>query len=112
MRLCVDENLRGRELMNRLRLAGHDIVTLGPGVIDAEVWATAQEFEAPILTMNGSDFLPLARSGHAGLLVVHAEGNATRDMKSGAIAKAIDRIDKRYPAGLRDLIVVVNQHRS
>lgn len=114
VRLCVDENLRSRELLNRLRLAGHDIVALEKGVTDAEVWATAQELEAPVLTMNGSDFIALGRSGggHAGLLVVRAEGNATRDMKPGAIARAIDRIDKRYAAGLRDLIVVVNQHRS
>jgi len=33
-------------------------------------------------------------------------------MKPGAIARAIDRIDKRNPASLRNVIVVVNQHRS
>ncbi|MBA2632263.1 MAG: DUF5615 family PIN-like protein [Chloroflexi bacterium] len=114
MRLCVDEDVRSEELLNRLRNAGHDVVILEKGLADQEVWDFAQWHDAPVLTRNADDFIGLARSGahHAGLLIVLAEGDATRDMKPGAIARAIDRIDKRNPAGLRNVIVVVNQHRS
>ena len=114
MRLCVDEDLASKELSNRLRRAGHDIVTLVRGLADEGVWSAAQQHHAPVLTMNASDFIALASSAgaHAGLLVVFAEGDATRDMKPADIAEAIDRIDQRHPAGLRGMVIVVNQHQS
>jgi len=114
MRPCVDEDVRSAELLKRLRNGGHDIITVEKSLADQDLWDLAQRQDAPVLTRNAADFIGLAQSGiaHAGLLVVFAEGDATRDMKPGAIARAIDRIDKRYPAGPRDLIIVVNQHRS
>ncbi|MDQ3688428.1 MAG: DUF5615 family PIN-like protein [Chloroflexota bacterium] len=110
----MDEDVRSDELLNRLRASGHDIIAVDKGLADQELWDLAQQRDAPVLTRNTADFIGLAHSGveHAGLLALFAEGNPTRDMKPGAIARAIDRIDTRYPAGLRDLIVVVNQHRS
>lgn len=114
MRLCVDEDLRSEELLNRLRNGGHDIITVEKGLADQEVWNFAQRHDAPVLARNAADFIGLAQSGvdHAGLLVVFAEGDATRDMKPGAIVRAIERIGERHSGGLRDLIIVVNQHRS
>lgn len=114
MRLYVDEDLASKELINRLGRAGHDALTLAKGLADEGVWSVAQQHGAAVLTMNASDFIALASSegAHAGLLVVFAEGDATRDMKPADIAEAIDRIDKRHPAGLRDMVIVVNQHRS
>lgn len=113
MRLCVDEDLRSAELLNRLRNDGHEIVALENGLADQAVWDLAQRQQVPVLTRNAADFIGLAQSaaGHAGLLLVLAEGHATRDMKPGAIARAIGRIDERY-ANLSNHIVVVNQHRS
>jgi len=113
VRLCVDEDLASRELVNRLRRAGHHIATLRKGLPDEDVWREAQRLEASVLTMNASDFLTLSSSGgHAGLLIVFAEGDRTRDMKPADIADAVDRIDARHPDGLRNFIGIVNHYRS
>ncbi|MGH2444962.1 MAG: DUF5615 family PIN-like protein [Candidatus Limnocylindria bacterium] len=113
MRLCVDEDLRSAELLNRRRKGGHEIIRIENGLTDQAVWDLAQRHDAAVLTRNAGDFIGLAQfpGHHAGLLLVLAEGDATRDMKPGAVARAIGRVDERY-ASLGDLIVVVNQHRS
>ncbi|MGQ0607507.1 MAG: DUF5615 family PIN-like protein [Chloroflexota bacterium] len=114
VRLCVDEDLRSGELLNRLRNAGHDVIALDKGLTDEEVWGFAQQHDAAVLTGNAADFTGLALTDvhHAGLLIVLAEGDATRDMTPRAIARAIERISDRHPTGLRGLTVVVNHYRS
>ena len=113
MRLVVDEDLRSKELLNRLRKGGYEIISLENGLTDQAVWDLAQRHGAPVVTRNAGDFIGLAQSGadHAGLLLVLAEGDARRDMKPGAIARAIDRIDERH-ASLGGLVVILNRYRS
>ena len=65
MRLCVDEDLASKEMLGRLRRAGHEIVPLTKGLPDVDVWNLAQRHDAPLMTMNASDFIGLASSTSA-----------------------------------------------
>jgi hypothetical protein len=49
------------------------------GVLDRTVWIHAQKFRLVVCTVNGRDFIELAREGtHCGVVVIPSGGNLRR----------------------------------
>lgn len=110
MKILVDEDLASRELMRRLESAfPGEVLAPTRETSDDEVWRRAQEERAAILTGNVVDFLELARerSSHHGLLLVYRR-NDRRDLRAAGIAAGMVTIADRYPDGLKELILAVN----
>lgn len=114
MRLYLDEDMASRELVRRLALQGHEVLPVLHGVTDHGAWASAQEADACVVTLNAKDFLELAEGTehHRGLIVGYREGDSTRDMRFAEIAEAIRRIDATFAGDLRDRVVALNHFRS
>lgn len=113
MRLCLDENLRSKELRRRLLAAGHELVEPDLGSSDPEVWAVAQAHRAAVLTGNAVDFVPLAEASveHAGLLLVYRESDRRRDMTAADVVTALGRVEAAYAGVIHGQIVVLNRLR-
>ncbi|MBN9405618.1 MAG: DUF5615 family PIN-like protein [Burkholderiales bacterium] len=98
MKLLVDEDSQARRLLDALRQAGHDVLSVAElgcnGLPDAQVFAQAQSQGRTLLTHNVADFLALARQagGHAGVLAVFRDGNPRHTMDYGHIVRAIDAL--------------------
>ena len=110
MRLLVDEDLASRELLRRLESAFRgDVLRPERETSDDEVWRRAQAEHAAIVTGNVVEFLRLAneRPTHHGLLLVYRR-NDPRDLRASDIAAAVMAISERYPDGIADLILAVN----
>ena len=111
MRLLVDEDLGSHELLRRLEeaLPGR-ILAPEREMSDEAVWTRAHGHGAAILTANVVDFLSLAaeRPDHHGLLLVYRVNDPTKDLQAADIAARIAAILTRYPAGLRSMILGVN----
>lgn len=111
MRLLVDEDLGSREILRRLEeaLPGR-ILAPQREMSDEAVWNRAQGHGAAILTANIVDFLSLAaeRPDHNGLLLVYRVNDPTKDLQAADIAARVAAILARYPAGLRSMILGVN----
>lgn len=95
MKLLVDEDSQARRLLDALRQAGHDVLSVAElgcnGLPDAQVFAQAQSQGRTLLTHNVADFLALARQagGHAGVLAVFRDGNPRHSMDYEQIVRAI-----------------------
>jgi predicted nuclease of predicted toxin-antitoxin system len=113
VRLCLDENIRSRELVSRLLVMGHEVVEADLGISDAEVWEFAHRNHAVVVTGNAVDFVPLAKASghHAGLLLVYRDNDPRRDMATADIATAINNVDAGYGGVIVELILVLNQFR-
>lgn len=113
MRLCLDENLRSKELRSRLLADGHEVVDPDLGSTDPDVWAFAQRQTAVVLTGNAVDFVRLARDSehHAGLLLVYRDNDPGRDMSSADIAAAVGNVDAAYSGAIDGQVLVLNQFR-
>jgi hypothetical protein len=110
VRILVDEDLASRELISRLESAfAGDVLPPARETSDAEVWRRAQEAAAAILTGNVVDFLDLARQrpSHHGVLLVFRR-NDPHDLRAAGIAAGVVAIAERYPDGVKDLILAVN----
>ncbi len=81
MRLLLDANLSPRNVADRLRALGHDVLALAEdavyeGLPDPQVLELAATEERILITRNSRDFAPLAREWaeaqrpHAGLILV------------------------------------------
>ena len=114
MRLCLDENLRSRELRRRLQAAGHEGVAPDLGIPDREVWEFAQRSSAVVVTGNAVDFEALARGTehHAGLLLVYRVNDPQRDMTAADVASAIGNVGAAVGATIDGLVLVLNQFRG
>src|SRR5947208_578328 len=82
------------------------------GADDLAVWDHAQSQQAVVVTENAVDFVPLAEHSddHWGLLLIYRENDRERDMTAAVIARAIGRVDRAYPDGVRGQILVLNAH--
>lgn len=113
MRLYLDEDLAGRELVARLTSAGHDLVPPNRGALDLSAWLHAQAEQSTVVTQNGRDFKPLADEtpGHWGLLVVYRDNDPSRDMPPAEVAAAIDRVAVAMPDGVQGMVLSLNAFR-
>lgn len=113
MRIYLDEDLAGRELIARLTTAGHDLVPTLRGAPDPWAWQHAQTEKACVVTQNGPDFEELADTtpGHWGLLIVYLVNDPTRDMAPAQVAAAIDRVAVAMPEGVQDRVLSLNAFR-
>lgn len=102
MRFHIDHDLAGRELVTRLRNAGHDVeIPMDVGLAaasDPVQFAYAIRSGRVLLTRNAQDFEPLhdliiaAGGHHGGLLYVHSENDASRDLSPRGIVVALARL--------------------
>lgn len=99
MKLLVDEDSQARRLLDALRQAGHDVLSVAElgcnGLPDAQVFAQAQSQGRTLLTHNVADFLALARQadGHAGVLAVFRDGEPRHTMGYEQIVRAIGALE-------------------
>lgn len=99
MKLLVDEDSQARRLLDALRHAGHDVLSVAElgcnGQPDAQVFAQAQRLGRALLTHNVADFLALARQaeGHAGVLAIFRDGNPRHTMSHAQIVRAIAALE-------------------
>jgi predicted nuclease of predicted toxin-antitoxin system len=104
MNIYLDDNLAGIQLINLLVKAGHAVIQ--PADVDMAGESDAKHFEYairnkwPVLTKDCDDFeelhqLILASGGsHAGVLVIRAEHDSTKNMQPKHIAGSIAKLAK------------------
>lgn len=108
----MDEDLASRELLSRLDVAfPGEVLRPAREASDDDVWTRAQNEAAAILTGNAVDFLRLVREheSHHGLILVH-RSNEPSDLTASVILEGVEAISGRYPDGIKDLILVVNDY--
>lgn len=114
LRLLVDEDSLAKALVNRLRNAGHDVITVNEmglnGRSDEVVLALAIAEERVLLTHNCNDFQVLHKANpcHPGIIAIYRDANRTKNMSRSAIVNAIANIElAKFP--LANQFVVLNQ---
>lgn len=99
--------------MARLRKEGHHVETLPTGTPDELIWPHAQEHDLIVLTGNPDDFtVQAARTAdHNGLLLVHGERDARKQMSDAAIAAAIEYVREVHGETVRGQQINLNEWR-
>ena len=102
VRLLVDECSEAKLLVQKLRDAQHDVLTVSEAnlrnVRDADVFAAAIDDNRILLTHNPADFVELheirmaQNLTHPGLFLVHRKNKPT-DMTYDQIVKAIENLE-------------------
>lgn len=116
MRLLLDECVGGKQLVAKLKVAGHDVVrsldAIGGGAEDPVVFAFAQNEKRVIVTLNSRDFDALATVSleHAGLILIYQDGDG-RDMSYDDVVAAVANVENTHVDGISKMIVVLNQYR-
>lgn len=99
MKLLVDEDTQARRLIDLLKEAGHDVVSIADldlnGVPDADVFASAQSLSRLVITHNCADFLALADEAdhHCGVLGIYRDADPRRCMTYSDIVRAIAKLE-------------------
>jgi predicted nuclease of predicted toxin-antitoxin system len=99
LRLLLDEDTQARRLVERLRQAGHDILTTAEaglrGAPDADVLAFAARKGRVVLTRNCADYLELHRQdpSHHGILCIYQDSDPSKAMTHADIPRAIDNLE-------------------
>ena len=99
LRLLLDEDIQAKLLVNLLKKAGHDVLTINDvnltGQLDPMVLDYARQTNRILLTQNCHDFEDLhhINPNHAGILAVYHEANPLKDMSLKAIIKAISNLE-------------------
>jgi|tagenome__1003787_1003787.scaffolds.fasta_scaffold18612820_1 predicted nuclease of predicted toxin-antitoxin system len=102
MRLCLDEDISSRELVQMLTKAGHHVAT----PLDVDLMGDSDTLQIThavrddrvCLTKNADDFealhnlIVLSGGSHPGVLTVRSNNNARRDMKPRQIVNAIKNV--------------------
>lgn len=114
LKLLLDEDSQAKYLVNLLRGAGHDVVTVNEtslgGLQDIAVFDYARQHKRVILTRNCSDFLELHKVNliHAGILAVYQDSDPSKNMSYQSIAKAIANLEMSG-YNLENQFVILNQ---
>ncbi|MEX0270220.1 DUF5615 family PIN-like protein [Leptolyngbyaceae cyanobacterium UHCC 1019] len=96
LRLLLDEDSQAKYLLNLLRLAGHDVITVNEagleGQVDSEVLNYAIQDRRSLLTRNCNDFRELheINPNHSGVLAVYQDADLAKNMSYQAIAPVIN----------------------
>ena len=114
LKLLLDEDSQAKYLVNLLRVAGHDVVTVNESSLgsfpDSDVLNYARQKRRVLLTRNCDDFLELhgLNPSHAGILAVYQSPDTAKNMSYQTIVKAIANLEM---AGyeLENQFVILNQ---
>ena len=94
--LLVDESVDSHRLRRLLASAGRLVTLLLDvglaGAHDSAIFAYAQQRGLTIITKNPGDFRRLHGPHHAGILIVCADNDPTRDMSDAEIVQAITNL--------------------
>jgi uncharacterized protein with PIN domain len=99
LRLLVDEDTQARWLVNLLRSAGHDVLTVPEANLAAELDSTVLEYARRenriLLTHNCEDFLALhhSRPQHAGILAIYQDRDPAKNMSYAAVVRAAANLE-------------------
>ncbi|NJL56585.1 DUF5615 family PIN-like protein [bacterium] len=112
--MLLDEDSQAKYLVNLLRTAGHNVLTVNEaeiaGFSDINVLKYASQYGRVLLTRNCDDFYELHQSSpvHSGILAIYQGAELSKNMSYQAIAKAIENLEV---AGLdlANRFVVFNQ---
>ncbi|MEO0378104.1 MAG: DUF5615 family PIN-like protein [Cyanobacteria bacterium P01_A01_bin.17] len=112
--LLLDEDSQAKYLVNRLKSAQHDVITINEigmvGASDDAVLLYAQQHNRVLLTRNCSDFYDLHQitSNHPGILAIYQDADPDKNMSYPAIVTAIANVEA---SGLKliNQFIVLNQ---
>ena len=103
MNLYLDDNSAKPSLLNMLRRAGHQVAVPSDfgmsGSSDPRHLASCAQQRLALITRDYDDFLDLhdlvqaTQGRHAGLLVVRADNDPSRDMKDRDIVRALVNLE-------------------
>lgn len=99
LRLLIDEDSQAKLLVDLLKIAGHDVVTINElelaGSDDTIVLDCARKQERVLLTQNCRDFEALHQlnSSHSGILAIYQDNYSSKDMRLKDIVKAISNLE-------------------
>jgi predicted nuclease of predicted toxin-antitoxin system len=114
LNLLIDEDSLAKHLVNLLRQAGHDVITVQDinfmGKPDSVVLDYARENQRILLTRNCDDFhnLHQANSHHSGILSIYQAADFSKNMSYAAIVKAITNLED-YNYDLNNQFIILNQ---
>jgi predicted nuclease of predicted toxin-antitoxin system len=114
LKLLLDEDSQARNLVNLLRAANYDVVTVNDssleGCSDSAVLDYARQQGRLLLTRNCDDFLELhqAKPFHDGILAVYQSSDKSKNMSYQMIIKAIANLETSGYI-LKNQFVILNQ---
>lgn len=114
LELLLDEDSQAKYLVNLLRAAGHDVLTINEaglmGQSDSFVLEYARQQGRVLLTRNCDDFEEIHQINpvHPGILAVYQNPDATKNMNYQAIVKAIANLENADYV-LENQFVILNQ---
>ena len=99
LKLLIDEDSQAKVLVQLLRKAGHDVVTVNEiglvGQPDPVILAYAKQNNRVLLTHNCQDFKLLHQqdSNHPGILLVYRDADFSKNMSRQNIVQAITNLE-------------------
>jgi predicted nuclease of predicted toxin-antitoxin system len=99
LKLLIDEDSQAKSLINLLRKAGHDLITVNEAELTGEpddvVFNYAIKEKYILLTHNCDDFeaLHIANPSHPGILAVYRSANSSKNMDRKDIVRAIANLE-------------------
>jgi predicted nuclease of predicted toxin-antitoxin system len=116
VRIYLDDNTADPVLAAELRRRGHRVVLPSEaalsGASDARHLVHAILEDLVVLTRDYEDFTELhdvvlaARGEHPGIMLMRLDNDPTKDMKQGAMATAVDRIEASGLSLINQLFVL------
>lgn len=99
LRLLIDEDSQAKLLVDLLKIADHDVVTINElelaGADDTVVLDCARKQGRVLLTQNCRDFEALHQlnPNHPGILAIYQDNYSSKDMRFKDIVKAISNLE-------------------
>ncbi|MBN4001357.1 DUF5615 family PIN-like protein [Nostoc sp. LPT] len=99
LKLLIDEDSQAKRLVNFLRSAGHDVITVNEAGLmskpDSVVLDYARHEERVLLTRNCDDFQTLHKvnPNHPGILAVYQHSDPSKSMSYLSVVKSIANIE-------------------
>jgi predicted nuclease of predicted toxin-antitoxin system len=112
--LLLDEDSQAKYLVNLLKAAGHDVVTVNDvgitGFPDDKVLDYARQYNYILITRNCDDFQELHQANpiHPGILAIYRDAEPTKNMSYQVTVKAIGNLELAG-VDLANQFVVLNQ---
>jgi predicted nuclease of predicted toxin-antitoxin system len=114
LRLLLDEDTQAKYLINLLRTAGHDVITVQEvnliGRADSVVLDYAKQHGRIVLTRNCNDFLTLHQNQptHSGILAIYQNPDLSKNMSYQSVVDAILNLETAGYS-LENQFIVLNQ---